>query len=84
MCDVWLGRVGRWEPGRDKESDSKQMDVAKDLEKEIKREGDEAATTMEPEASSGRREAETNAVDNINPSRGHVGFPSLWWLLACC
>ena len=75
MCDVWLGRVGRWEPGRDKESDSKQMDVAKDLEKEIKREGDEAATTIEPEASSGGREAETNAVDNINHQEGMLDSP---------
>ena len=54
------------------------MDVAEDLEKEIKREGEAAATTLDQEASGGRREAETNAV---NPSRGHGGFPSPWWLM---
>jgi len=63
---------------REKESGSKQMDVAEDLEKEIKREGEAAATTLDQEASGEGREAETNAV---NPSRGHGGFPSPWWLM---
>jgi hypothetical protein len=46
-----LGRVG----GREKESDSKPMDVAKDSERQIKRE-EAAATTLEQEASGGRTE----------------------------
>jgi hypothetical protein len=47
-----LGRVG----GREKESDSKPMDVAKDSERQIKREEAAAATTLEQEASGGRTE----------------------------
>ena len=51
---VMCGWEGRWEAGREKESDSKQMDVAKDSERQIKREGEAAATTLEQEASGGR------------------------------
>lgn len=79
-----MGRVGGEPAGREKESDSKQMDLAKDSEigRYVKR---EVRSSYHSRARSKRRTekpaAETNAVKNINPTRGHGGFPPLWWLL---